>query len=158
MAIERRRPFGMTMERWQPFRQVSELQADMNRLIDTVFGSPMSVGSERMWAPLCDVSETKDDLVLSFELPGVNEKDINASITGDLLSVKGERRTPEPGANNESDHRLERAYGKFERTVQLPMPVQADKVKATYRDGLLMVKLPKAEEVKAREIKIDVLT
>src|SRR5262249_52104112 len=158
MTIERWRPFGTTMERWQPFRQVSELQADMNRLFDTVFGAPTNVSTGRMWAPLCDVSETKDDLVLSFELPGVNEKDINVSITGDVLSVKGERRMQEPATGNDSYHRLERAYGKFERTVELPMPVQADKIKATYREGLLTVKLPKAEEVKAREIKIDVLS
>ena len=78
MAIERWRPFGATMERWQPLWQVSELQAEMNRLFDTVFGPPASVSSgERLWAPLCDMWETKDDVVLSFEPPGVNEKDVN---------------------------------------------------------------------------------
>ena len=162
MAIERWRPFGTTqfgstMERWQPFRQVSELQAEMNRLFDTVFGSPADVSSgDRRWAPLCDVQETKDDLVLGFELPGVNEKDVNVSITGDVLTVKGERPVPEQEMGTEGYHRLERTYGRFERSVQVRMPVQADKVKATYRDGVLTVKLPKAEEVKAREIKIDV--
>jgi HSP20 family protein len=109
-----------------------------------------------MWMPVCDVWETKDDVVISVELPGVNEKDVNVSITGDLLTVKGERRW-EQSAKDDSHHRLERAYGKFERTVQLPMPVQADKVTATYRDGILTVRLPKAEEVKPREIKIDIL-
>jgi HSP20 family protein len=93
---------------------------------------------------------------VSFELPGVSEKDVNVSITGDLLTVRGERQWQEQ-AKNDNYHRLERMYGKFERSVQLPFPVQANKVKATYRDGVLVVTLPKAEEVKPREIKIDIL-
>jgi HSP20 family protein len=130
----------------------------MNRLFDTVFGPPASASSgERIWAPLCDMWETKDEVVLSFELPGVSEKDVNVSITGDLLTVNGERRFQRQDANGESYHRLERAYGKLERTVQLPMAVQPDKVKATYRDGVLTVTLPKADEVKPKEIKIDLV-
>ena len=87
-------------------------------------------------------------------MPGVSEKEVNVSITGDVLTLKGERKW-EKQLNEESYHRLERVYGRFERSVPLPVPVQADKVKATYRDGVLEVKLPKAEEVKAREIKIN---
>ena len=158
MAIDRWRPFGTTMERWQPFRQVSDLQAEMNRLLDTVFGPPASQSTgERIWAPLCDMWETKDDVVLSFEMPGVGDKDVSVSITGDLLTVKGERRFRQQDGSGESYHRLERAYGKLERSVQLPMAVQADKVKATYREGVLTVTLPKADEVKSKEIKIDIL-
>ena len=157
MAIDRWRPFGTTMERWQPFRQVSELQTEMNRLFDTVFGPPASPSTaERIWAPLCDMWETKDEVVLSFEMPGVGEKDVSVSITGDLLTVRGERRFRQQDNGGESYHRLERAYGKLERTLQLPMPVQAEKVKATYREGVLTVTLPKADEVKPKEIKIDV--
>lgn len=156
MAIERWRPFGST-ERWQPFRGVSELQTEMNRLFDSVFGQPavMATG-ERMWLPLFDLWETKDDVVVAFELPGVNEKDVNVSITGDLLTVRGERRWHDT-AKDDTYHRVERVYGKFERTVQLPMPVQADKVKASYREGILTVTLPKVEAIKPREIKIDIL-
>jgi HSP20 family protein len=115
----------------------------------------MAMG-ERMWVPAVDVYETKDDIVLSFDLPGMTEKDVSLSITGDLLTVKGERRFERNGAGQDNYHRVERIYGRFERTVQLPTGVQADKVKAAYRDGVLEVKLPKAEEVKPREIKIDV--
>jgi HSP20 family protein len=158
MAVERWKPFGTTMEQWQPFRAISEVQSEMNRLFDTVFGHPASAASgERTWVPVCDLWETKDELVLCVELPGVSDKDVNVSITGDLLSVKGERRFPQDNVKDDNWHRLERAWGKFERTVQLPMPVQADKVKATYRDGLLTVKLPKAEDVKSKDIKIDIL-
>ena len=141
----------MAIERWRPF------ETEMNRLFDTVFGPPASASSgERIWAPLCDMWETKDEVVLSFELPGVSEKDVNVSITGDRLTVKGERRFQQDAAGD-SDHRLERTYGKLARTVQLPMRVQADEGKATYRDGVLMVKLPKADEVKPKEFKIDLM-
>ena len=106
--------------------------------------------------PVVDMYETKDDLILNFELPGVREKEVSLSIMGDLLTVKGERSFNQESKDDHAYH-VERAYGKFERSIQLPMPVQADGVKATYRDGVLEVKLPKAEESKPKEIKIDVL-
>ena len=155
MAIERWRPFGTSLERWEPFR---EIQSEMNRLFDGFFGRPTAVATgtgSRLWMPAVDMYETKDDLVLNFELPGVREKDVSLSITGDLLTVKGERQFQHE-LKDDNYHHVERAYGKFERAVQLPMPVQADHVKATYRDGVLEVKLPKAEEVKSKEIKIDI--
>ena len=109
-----------------------------------------------MWAPLADMYETKDDLFVTFELPGVREKEVSVAITGDLLTVKGERKL-EHDLKDEGCYRLERLYGKFERSVPLPIPVQSDKVKATYRDGVLEIRLPKVEAVKPKEIKIDVL-
>lgn len=158
MRIERWRPFG-SVERWEPFRGLNDIQSEVNRLFDGVLGRPSAVEGTRgarVWMPVVDVYETKDDLVLSFEIPGVREDNISLSITGDLLTVKGER-TFDRELNDESYRYIERVYGKFERTVQLPMPVQADKVKATYRDGVLEVRLPKAEEVKPKAIKIDIL-
>src|ERR1051325_8868988 len=156
MAMERWRPFG-SMERWDPFRGLGDIQTEMNRLFDTWSGRPAaSAVSDRMWLPAVDVQETKDDIVLTFDIPGVTEKDVQVSMTGDLLTVKGERRFEQNGGE-QSYHRVERLYGRFERSVQLPFPVQGDKIKATYRDGVLTIKLPKAEELKPREIKIDVL-
>ena len=105
--------------------------------------------------PAVDMHETKDDLVLRLELPGVREKDVTVSITGDLLSIKGERRWDDESKEQKFLH-VERLYGQFERLIQLPMAVQADKVKAAYRDGVLEITLPKAEELKPREIKIDI--
>jgi HSP20 family protein len=156
MAIERWRPFA-SMERWDPFRNMSDVQEEVNRLFDSLLGRPSAstIGSTvRTWAPVLDMRETKDDLVLNFELPGVSEKDVSLSITGDLLTVKGERGFSRD-FQDEGAHHVERVYGKFERSVQLPMPAQADKVKATYHDGVLEVKVPKAEEVKPKAIKID---
>jgi HSP20 family protein len=158
MAMERWRPIG-SVERWDPFRNVADIQGEVNRLFDSFFGRPMAVATGtgvRMWAPVVDMQETKDDLILNFELPGIREKDVSLSITGDLLTVRGERAFNRD-VKDASYHHVERAYGKFERSVQLPMPVQADKVKASYRDGVLEVKLPKADEVKPKEIKIDIL-
>ena len=158
MAIERWRPFG-SVDRWDPFRGVSDIQGEVNRLFDSLFGRPTAgaTGSSlRMWAPVLDMRETKDDLILNFELPGVSEKDVSLSITGDLLTLKGERAFNRD-VKDDSYHHVERACGKFERSVQLPMAVQASNVKATYRDGVLDIRLPKADEVKPREIKIDIV-
>ena len=154
MAMERWRPFVGSISRWEPFR-VSDIQNEVNRLFDNFFGRPASTAG-RTWVPPVDMHATKDDLVLTLELPGVSEKDVNVSISGDLLTVKGERRYEHQVKEQELLH-VERTYGKFERLIQLPMAVQADRVKATYRDGVLEIKLPKAEEVKSKEIKIDIL-
>jgi len=155
MALESWRPFGLsTVDRWDPFR-VSDIQTELNRLFDHFFGRPATAAG-RGWTPPVDMHATKDDLVLTLELPGVSEKDVSVSITEDLLTIKGERRFANQVKEQDLLH-VERTYGKFERLVQLPMAVQADGVKATYRDGVLEVKLPKAEELKPKEIKIDVL-
>ncbi len=157
MAILRWRPAGQSMERWEPFRDLVEIQGDMNRLIDGLFGrTAPAAGFDRVWAPPVDMYETKDEVVVTVEVPGVSEKDVHLSITGDLLTIKGERSLRHE-VKEDSYYRTERWFGRFERTLPLPMPVQADKVKATYRDGVLTVKLPKTEEIKPKEIKIDVL-
>jgi HSP20 family protein len=148
MAMERWSPFGgMTMDRWEPF--------EVNRLFDNFFARP-AARTSRTWAPPVDMYETKDDVVLTLEVPGIREKDVAVSITGDLLSVKGERRFEEEVKEQQLLH-VERAYGKFERLIQLPIPVQADRIKATYRDGVLEIRMPKAEEVKPKQIKVDIL-
>ncbi len=154
MAIARFRPLGSSLD---PFRDLNDMQSEMNRLFDSFFGRPSTVlAAERVWAPAVDVYETKNELVLSAELPGLNEKDIHLSIAGDMLTLKGERQWSQE-AKQDNVYRNERWFGEFERTLPLPIPVQADKVKATYRDGVLTVSLPKAEELKPKEIKIDVL-
>jgi HSP20 family protein len=155
MALTRWSPFG-TVDRWDAYRGLGDIQSEMNRLFESFSGRQPGMAGDRMWLPAVDVHETKDDVILRFDIPGVNEKDIQLSITGDLLTVKGERRFDRDDAG-ETYHRVERVYGKFERSVQLAMPVQAGKVTASYREGVLEVKLPKAEEVKPREIKIDLV-
>jgi HSP20 family protein len=154
MAIERGRPFGTLMDR-DPFR---DIQNEMNRLFDRFLGRPLATASgtdRQTWMPVVDMYETRDNLVVNFELPGVLEKEISLSITGDLLTVKGERELNHQPSDNNYLH-MERVYGKFERSIRLPMPVHADRVSATYRDGVLEVRLPKTEDSRPKEIKIDV--
>jgi HSP20 family protein len=127
----------------------------MNRLFDNFLGQPLSSGMmERPWAPPVDMYETKNEVVVAVELPGLNEKDIRLSITGDLLTIQGERHWSDE-ARQAGHYRQERWSGKFERVLSLPIPVETGQVKATYRDGVLTVKLPKTEGVKPKEIKID---
>ena len=156
MAIERWHPSG-SVDRWDLFRNIGNIQGEINRLFDAFSGRtmPMTGSQGRPWMPPVDMHETTDDLVLRVEVPGVNEKDVAVSITGDFLTIKGERRW-DPENQDQRFLHVERAYGGFERLIQLPMAVQSDKVKASCRDGVLEVTLPKAEELKPREIKIDV--
>jgi HSP20 family protein len=153
MAIVRFRPFSTSLD---PFRDLSDIQSELNRVFDNFFGRPAGTSAmERVWAPAVDMYETKDELVVSAELPGLNEKDIHLSITGDMLTLRGERQWSHED-RQDSVYRSERWFGKFERTLPLPIPVQSDKVRAKYRDGVLTVTIPKAEEIKPKEIKIDV--
>jgi len=155
MAMEHWRPFG-TADRREPFRNMSDIQGEVNRLFESFLGRPMAAApTMRAWLPAVDMHETKDALVLTVEVPGVSEKDVTVSMTGDLLSIKGERRVADEARDHQYLH-SERVFGHFERLIQLPFDVQADEVKATYRDGVLQVTLPKAEELKPREIKIDI--
>lgn len=154
MSVERWRPFRF--ERLDPFRDLVEIQSEMNRALDQYLGRQARPGAmERVWAPAIDIYETKDDLVVTAELPGVKEKDIHLSIVNDVLSLRGQRAADQQ-LKEENYHRIERWSGSFERHIQLPIPVQADRVRAGYRDGVLEIRLPKIEEVKPREIKIDV--
>jgi HSP20 family protein len=155
MALVRFRPFGDMLEQ-PPFRDLGDIQHEMNRLFDTFFGRPGQVAArERVWAPAVDMYETKDELVVTAELPGLNEKDIHLSITGDMLTLRGERQWTHD-VKQDNVYRGERWFGKFERALPLPIPVQPDHVKASYRDGVLTVTLPKADEIKPKEIRIDV--
>jgi HSP20 family protein len=144
------------VDRWDPFLGASDLQTEMNRLFDSFFGRPARVAVlERAWAPPVDMYETADELVMAVELPGVSEKDVSVSITGDVLTLRGDR--PATGeVKREEYFRAERWFGRFERTLPLPIPVQVDKVKAAFKDGVLSIRLPKAEEIKPKEIKISV--
>ena len=158
MTVLRWRPMGQGLEPWVGVREVGDIQSEVNRLFDSFFGRSAQGGSsDRSWAPGADMFETKEDLVIKVDLPGMSEKDVQVSITGDLLSLKGERKESEEAVTPEQYFRAERWTGRVERIFQLPIPVQADHVRASYREGVLTVTLPKVEAVKPKEIKIDVL-
>jgi len=131
---------------WRGFGGLSSLQHELEQL----FESPLA-----HWAPALDVYEDKDNIVVHTELPGLKREDIDVSLQEGVLVISGERKTGE--IRNEGEiRRQERFYGKFQRTLTLPAPVAADKVKAQYKDGVLTVTVPKAEEAKPKKIDVSV--
>ncbi len=141
---------------WKPFRELERMRREMDRLWDTFFERRPSRGEEvAEWLPSLDVSETKNDYVVKVELPGLEPKDIDISLTNDVLTIKGEKKQ-EKEEKEENYHLIERSYGSFTRSVRLPSQVQSDKINATFKNGVLKVTLPKTEEAKKKEIKIKV--
>jgi HSP20 family protein len=128
------------------FGRWSNLQEELDSLFES---------SVKSWAPALDVHEDKDSFVVRTELPGLKREDIEVSLHDGALSVSGERKVEKVDAGIEV-HRQERYYGKFQRTLTLPTPVAADKIKAQYKDGVLTVTLPKVEEAKPKQIDISV--
>ena len=152
----------MTLTRWQkpnwdPARQLSTLRDEIDRL----FESPLSWfenGSQPFssgWAPAIDVYEDKDSVFVRAELPGMKKDEIDISLQEGVLTLSGERKFEKEYEKAES-HRTERFVGRFQRSVTLPAPVEASKVRATYKDGVLAVTLPKLEEAKPRQITVNV--
>lgn len=136
---------------WSPF---TNFRDQFSRLFDLTFPTH---GSESFgeWAPALDAFEDKDKYVVSLELPGMKKEDINVTVHDGVLTVSGERKS-EKDVKEGTIHRTERFYGKFSRSVSLPSAVSADKVGASYRDGVLTVEIPKAEEAKPRQIDVKV--
>ena len=139
---------------WTPFHGVSSLRDEMERLFDSVYGRYPQDQSAVSWAPPLDIEETKESLVVRAEVPGMKKEDIKVSLSGDTLSICGERHH-EAEDKGRTFHRIERAYGRFARTLVLPSDVDAGKVKASYRNGILELVMPKSEEARVREINIE---
>ncbi len=139
--------------RWTPFRDLLNIQDEMNRLFEDFFRRPAQVGNGGTWAPVMDVSESDDKITVKMDLPGVTKEDVNIQIVGDTLQVKGEKKQ-EKEITEENYHGIERTYGSFFRSVELPTRVMAEKITAKFKDGVLTIELPKAEEVKAHAIEI----
>jgi len=141
---------------WRPFGELTSLRREMDRLWENFFGErPLPKIWEREWAPSLEMSETKDNFVVKAEVPGIDAKDIDISLTGDVLTIKGEKRQ-EKEEKEEDYHLVERSYGSFSRSVRLPAEVESDRIKASYKNGILNITLPKSEKVKAKEVKIKV--
>jgi len=141
---------------WRPF-EFDRVRREMDRLWDSFLeGRPVRrVEDDREWLPSVDVSETKNDLVIKAELPGLDTKDIDISMNNGYLTIKGEKKH-EKEEKDENYHVIERSYGSFTRSVRLPREVQSDKITASFKNGILKITLPKSEEAKKKEIKIKV--
>jgi len=141
---------------WRPF-EFDRIRREMDRLWDSFLeGRPMRRAEDgREWLPSIDVSETKNELVIKAELPGLDPKDIDISMNNGYLTIKGEKKH-EKEEKDENYHLIERSYGSFTRSVRLPREVQNDKITASFKNGVLRITLPKSEEAKKKEIKIKV--
>jgi HSP20 family protein len=141
---------------WPRFGQLSDLRDEIDRLFESPL-SQMSQASRLLsgWTPAIDVSEDKDNFYVHVEVPGMKKEDIELSLHEDCLSISGERKV-EKNSEGADVYRAERFFGRFQRTVSLPAAVDTDKVKAQYRDGILSVTLPKAEEAKPKQIDVHV--
>jgi HSP20 family protein len=134
---------------WPAFGRLSDLSAELEQL----FGS--SARLLNGWAPAVDLYEDKDNFTVKAELPGLKREDIGVSLEDDTLVISGERKAEQKSDEAET-HRVERFFGRFQRTIVLPASVQADKIAAQYKDGVLTVTLPKSEEAKPKQIEINV--
>lgn len=147
----------MAIVRWEPLRDLLTTQDRFNRLLNETFSHVFGDEgvSARAWAPAIDIFETDDNLVLKAELPGVDPKDVELRVEDSTLYLKGQRKF-EHEVKEENYHRQERSYGSFSRTFAMPSGIDADRVKAEYKDGLLTLTMPKREEAKPKTIKINV--
>ena len=146
----------MELMPWRPFGELGSIRSEMDRLWNKFLGETPFVRSlTEEWSPSVDISQTKDKLVIKAELPGLDAKDVNVSISGDLLTIKGEKKKEEE-EKDEHRHYMERYYGSFQRSFQLPVNVKTDKIEATFDKGVLKITLPKTEEAKKKEIEIKV--
>lgn len=141
--------------RWEPAREMMSLREAMNRMFEDAFLRPGWFGLGESAASLVavDMYETDDHLVIKATVPGIKPEDIDVTVTGDLLTVKGEFKSEEK-TEKRNYLRQERRYGSFCRQISLPTGVDTNKAKATFENGLLTLELPKAESVKAKSIKV----
>jgi HSP20 family protein len=141
----------MTLMRWSPWQELESMHRQLSRLLDE---TPVGLtGEAGEWVPTVDIRETDDALLLQVELPGIEKKDVHLEVRDDVLTISGERRY-EKDVKEENVHRIERAYGKFSRSFSLPSNVDAEKVDAKMKNGVLEIRLPKCESAKPKAITI----
>src|SRR5579864_2943000 len=131
--------------RWEPFRNISSLQEQVNRLFDSSFKGNGDNSTLTTWAPAVDIYETENELVLKADLPDVNEKDIDIRVENNMLTIQSERNL-EQTVKQDNYLRVERAYGTFSRSFGLPNTINTEAIKAEYKNGVLRVEMPKRAE------------
>src|SRR6266545_3932410 len=148
----------MALVRWEPARELSSIQSDMNRLFNTFFDTTTSGNggsAPRRWIPAMDLVETDDHFVLKADLPGLTDEDVKIDVEGDVLTISGERKS-EHEDKRDGYVRVERSYGAFRRSLTLPEGVDPEAVTASFDRGVLEVRIPKPEERKPRRVAIQV--
>jgi len=154
----------MSLVRWNPARDLATwpsnlfgMQREMNRMFDNFLN-----GTDRgedyaltVWSPAVDIAEHDDQYVVKMELPGVSKEEVKITLESNILTIRGEKKQ-EKETKKENYHRVERSYGSFQRSFTLPTTVKNDKIDASFKDGILNINLPKAEEAKPKQIEVKV--
>jgi HSP20 family protein len=146
-----------TIARWEPFRGAASLQDQVNRLFSDVLERKSEESSLTAWAPSVDIYETEHELVVKADLPAVDPQDLDIRVENNILTIRGERKF-EKNVNEENYLRVERAYGSFARSFTLANTVNSEAIKADYQNGVLTLSIPKREEAKPKQIKVNVGT
>ncbi len=145
----------MTFNRLEPFRGAATLQEQVNRLLGNVLERSVEESNLTSWAPAADIYETEHELVVKADLPEIDPKDLDIRVENNILTIRGERKF-EKKVNEENYLRVERAYGAFSRSFSLANTVNAEAIKADYQNGVLTLTIPKREEAKPKQIKVNV--
>ena len=148
-----------TITRFDPFRGLATLQEQMNRFFDgtRVLAGRPDDSSFTSWAPAVDIHETENELVVRADLPGLEEKDLDVRVENNMLSIRGERQI-DKSVSEDNYLRVERVHGSFSRSFSLPTTVNPDAIKADYTKGVLTVRIPKREESKPKQVRINLET
>lgn len=142
----------MDLSRFEPGRALRSLRGEIDQLFDRFVERPLGAMTGHV-VPTVDISETDDDVIIKADIPGMDESDLDVSIVDNTLTIRGEKKQ-ETERSGRTHHVLERSYGSFSRAMQLPVAVDADKVRATYRKGVLEIALPKKEQTQTRRVEI----
>jgi HSP20 family protein len=155
----------MSLIRWNPGRDLAtfpsdvlNMQREINRMFDSFFrGGTQDDGTlfPSVWTPAVDIAEHENEYLVKVELPGVSKDDVKITMQENILTIRGEKKQ-EKETKESNLHRVERSYGSFQRSFTLPTTVKSDKIEASYKDGILSVTLPKAEEAKPKQIEVKV--
>ena len=143
-----------TLDRWEPFRGTSP-DSQLNRLFNDFFGRASQDQNLTTWAPAVDIYEGEHELVVKADLPDIKPEELDVRVENNLLTIRGERKF-EKKVDEKNYLRVERAYGSFARSFSLANTVNTEAIKADYKDGVLTLSIPKREEAKPKQIKVNV--
>jgi HSP20 family protein len=144
---------------WSPFQQLNRLRNEIDRFIGAPLEAILAPNTTSLyegWSPSVDLYEDKDKFIIRAELPGMRREDIEVTASGDTLTISGEKKHEEQVKEDRDTYRAERFFGRFQRTITLPAPMDTSKIQAQYKDGVLTITVPKAEEAKRKQIEVKV--
>ena len=148
----------MALVKWDPFRDAAELQNRINRMFDESFGRSRESDIEmnvRAWRPAVDIYDAENGIVVAVELPGVSKESVSVEVKDDVLTLKGER-LADPAISDDSYYRRERLFGPFKRSFTLHQNVKPDQIKATFKDGILQIEIPRPMQEQPKQITVHV--